>query len=238
VDPQLLIIGGFVTLAAGALILLSFGPRYRVGRLLAATPKSTIEAARAAAEAGRTVYLRLDGRIDSTAEFEDAEHRPLVFRRTRVQIRRGRGWVTVEDGREAVPFTLDVGLDSVGIDSDALAIGLVVVPREAAGLAGDLPDRVPAGTPPATPVRVIIEQVSSVEHAIALGVPVQRPDGAIELTAGTGRPLILTTLETDEAMRVMTGGDRRRAFLVAVLVGAGLILVASGLVLGLAGSIL
>jgi hypothetical protein len=238
VDPQLLIIGGFVTLAAGVLILLSFGPRFRVGRLLAATPRGTIESARAAAEADRPVYLRLDGRIASEAEFEDAEHRPLVLRRTRVQLRRGRGWVTVEDGRESVPFAIDVGLDSIGIDSEALDVGLVVVPREATGLAGDLPDRVPTGTSPATPVRVVIEQVSSVEHAIALGVPVRRPDGRVELTAGAGRPLILTTLETEEAMRVLTGGDRRRTFLAATLLGAGVLLVGGGLLIGLARSLL
>jgi hypothetical protein len=145
VDPQHLIIGGFVTLAAGALILLSFGPRYRVGRLLATTPKSTIEAARAAAGARQPVYLRLDGRIDSNAEFEDADHRPLVLRRTRVQVRRGRGWVTVENGRELVPFSLDAGLESIGIDGEARDAGLGVIPREAAGQALTWP--IEAGTP-------------------------------------------------------------------------------------------
>jgi len=237
VDPQLLIIGGFVTLAAGVLTLLSFGPRFRVGRLLAATPPSSIEAAMAAADTGRPVYLRLDGRIDSESEFEDADHRPLVLRRTRVQVRRAARWVTVEDGREQVPFRLDVGLDSIGIDGGALDTGLVVVPRQSTGIAGDLPERVPAGTPSSTPVRLIIEQVSSVEHAIALGTPVRRADGALDLTAGVGRPLVLTTLEIDEAMRVLTGGDRRRTFLAATLLGAGLVLVGGGLVLGLASSL-
>ncbi len=237
-DPQLLIVVGFVTLAAGVLILLSFGPGFRVGRLLAATPRTTIADARAAAEAGRVVYVRIDGRIDSETDFEDADHRPLVLRRTRVQVRRGRRWIDIEDGREQVPFTLDEGLASIGIDAAALSVGLVVVPRESTGVAGDLPARVPPGTPASTPVRVVIEQVSSVEHAIVLGTPVRRPDDSIVMTAGTGRPLVLTTLEPDEAMRVLTGGDRPRTFLAAALLGAGVLLVTGGLALGLAGSLL
>jgi hypothetical protein len=238
VDSQLLIIGGFLALAAGSLILLSFGPRYRVGRLLAATPRTSVERALAVAEQGPSTYLRVDGRIDSEQEFEDAEHRPLVLRRTRVQVRRGRSWTTVEDGREVVPFALDEGLAAIAVDADALDVGLIVVPRESSGTAADIPDRVPAGTAPGTPARIVIEQVSSVEHAIVLGTPVRRPDGTTMLTAGTGRPLVLTTLERDEALRMLTGGDRPRALLAAGLLGAGVLLVGGGLVIGLAGTVL
>jgi hypothetical protein len=229
VDPQVVIVAGFVTLAAGSLVLLSFGARFRVGRLIAATPETTVADARSIAEAGRSVYLRVRGRIDSEEEFEDAQHRPLVFRRTRIQVRRRGRWITVEDGREQVPFWIDEGLDSVAVDADLLDAGLVVVPRESTGHAADIADRIPTGTRPDVPARALIEQVASVEHAIVLGTPVRRPDGTFVMTAGTGRPLILTTLEPDEAMRVLTGGDRRRSLLAAGLLGAGLILVAGGL---------
>jgi hypothetical protein len=237
VDPQLLIVAGFVTLSAGVLVLLSFGPRFRVGRLLAATPTSTIAAAREAAAVGQGRYVRLSGRVDSESEFEDAAHRPLVFRRTRIQLRRGRRWQTQEESREQVPFELSSGLDAIDVDVEALDIGLVVLPRESTGRAADLPDRLPPGTRPDTPARVVIEQVSSVEHAIALGQPIRRTDGSVVLTSGTGRPLVLTTLELDDAMRVLTGGDRRRTLLAASLLGAGLLLVVAGLVIGLAGAI-
>jgi hypothetical protein len=229
VDPQVVIVAGFVTLAAGSLVLLSFGARFRVGRLIAATPETTVADARSIAEAGRSVYLRVRGRIDSEEEFEDAQHRPLVFRRTRIQVRRRGRWITVEDGREQVPFWIDEGLDSVAVDADLLDAGLVVVPRESTGHAADIADRIPTGTRPDVPARALIEQVASVEHAIVIGTPVRRADGTIVMTAGTGRPLILTTLEPDEAMRVLTGGDRRRSLLAAGLLGAGLILVAGGL---------
>ena len=82
----------------------------------------------------------------------------------------------------------------------------------------------PAGTAPETPVRLRVEQVSSVEHAVALGVPVIGADGVIRLTAGLGRPLVLTTLEHDEAMRVLTEGDRRRPIAAAAAFVGGLAL--------------
>jgi hypothetical protein len=238
VDPQLLVISGFITLAAGALVLLSFGPRFRVGRLLAATPEVPMAAAIEAAASGRAGYIRLAGRIDSETDFEDAARRPLVLRRTRIQVRRPWGWSTVEDQTEAVAFQLDQGLDTITIDTKALGPGLVVVPRESVGTAADLPDRVPPGTPPTARIRAYIEQVSVIDHAVALGVPVRSPDGTTILTSGMGRPLVLTTLERDEAMRVLTGGDRRRTALAAILLAAGLVSLVAGLTLGILGAIL
>jgi hypothetical protein len=52
------------------------------------------------------------------------------------------------------------------------------------------------------------------------------------LTAGRGRPLILSTLEPAEAMQLLAGG-RDRAVIVAVLLVAGLILLTLGLGWGL-----
>jgi hypothetical protein len=234
-DPQLLVIVGVLALAAGALVLLSFGPGFRIGRLLAATPEVPIAAAIEAAADGQAGYIRVRGRIHSETDFEDAAHRPLVLRRTRIQVRRRWGWATVEDQTEAVAFQLDEGLDSIAVDAHALGHGLVVVPRESVGVAADLPDRVRPGTPPTTPIRAYIEQVSAVDHAVALGVPVRAADGTTMLTAGMGRPLVLTTLERDEAMRVLTGGDRRRTTVAAVLLGAGLVLLVAGLVLAALG---
>jgi hypothetical protein len=230
VDPQLLIVAGFVALAAGVLVLLSFGSGYRLGRLLAAAPVVPIAAAVAAAGTGRAGYVGVEGRIDSAEPFADAADRPLVFRRTRIELRRRGRWLSVEDSREAVPFTLREGLDEIAVDTDVLGPGVVVLPRESTGVAADLPDRVPAGTALDTPARAVIQQISAVEHALALGVPTLRPDGSVVLTAGTGRPLVVSTLERDEAMRVLAGGGRWRAIVVAVLLGIGVALLIVGLV--------
>ena len=107
----------------------------------------------------------------------------------------------------------------------ALGDGLVVVPRLAVGLASDLtPEAATSPLPvlaPDTPVRLRIDQVSTVDHATAAGVPRLTADGAVMLGAGMGRPLILTTLDPDEAMRVLASEQRTR-----LLLGSGLLVTA------------
>lgn len=252
--PLLLGAAGIVAFVAGGLVLRTFGAAYRVARLLATAPVVTIAEANRIAEAGERVYVRVSGRIDAEEEFEDADHRPLVFRRVRLETRGRGGWQAFEDHRQSVEFAVNEGLDAIGVDIDALDNGLIVVPRESVGRAADLPDRAPDGVDPDTPVRARIEQVSSVEHAIVVGYPValdatsptadtatERRDSpadaapiamppppavTAQLTAGRGRPLILTVLEADEAMRILAGGDARRTRLAAGLLGAGAILLA------------
>jgi hypothetical protein len=239
VTPLLLGAAGVLALVIAGVVLRTFGPRYRVGRLLAATPKVSIAEALELAASGRRRYVRIDGRIDAADEFEDADHRPLVFRRTRLASRAGRSWRVFEDQREVVPFDVREGLDSIAIDDEALDAGLVVVPRESVGTAADLPDRTPPGLSAETVVRARIDQISSVEHAIVLGVPVAAsvaegdgssdagagPASTPRMTAGLGRPLVLTVLEPAEAMRVL-GADRggtARVAAVCLALGAALI---------------
>jgi hypothetical protein len=237
VVPLLVIAAGVVALVAGVLVLRMFGPRYRVGRLLSTTPRVSVADAVAIANRGESRYVRVDGRIDSDQEFEDADHRPLVFRRTILEGLRGSSWVAFEDNREGVPFQLNEGVDSIGVEADALDDGLVVVPRESEGVAADLADRTPAGMDPSTRVRARIEQISSVEHAVVLGVPVRYDNGEVRLTEGLGRPLVLTTLETPEAMRVLTGGRTARTRAAALLLGIGVALLAVGILLAVVSAI-
>jgi hypothetical protein len=231
VNPLVPAVLGVLALAAALTILRSFGPRYRVGRLLATVPTVSVAEAVRIATSGEARYVRIDGRIDSEAEFEDADHRPLVLRRTTLQQRTGAsGWTTFETSVEAVPFVIREGLDELGVDGNALTDGLIVVPRESVGQAADIGDRAPAGIDPVTPVRVTIETVSSVEHGIVLGVPGRAADGRFVIGPGLGRPLVLTTLEPDEAMRVLTGGASGRSRLaVACLVAAGVLISAAAL---------
>jgi hypothetical protein len=227
VDALVILIAGFVALAGAAAIAGSLGPRQRVGRLLTAAPRVTVAEAIELARAGRSVYVRIDGRIDSEAEFEDADHRPLVLRRTRIQVLDEGGWRDVEVAREVVPFEIREGLDGIAIDGESVADGLIVMPRESVGVVGDLGDRVPDELADDLPARVVVELVSSVEHAIALGVPVLDPAGRPRLGPGRGRPLILSTLEPAEAIRIIGGGSAGRTRLAAALV------VVAGLLLGL-----
>jgi hypothetical protein len=226
--PAVLLVAGVLALGCAVFVLRSFGPGYRIGRLLATTPLVSVADAASQARAGSAAYLRVDGRIDAEEEFEDEHHRPLVFRRRRLEIQRGRAWQTIDDAREAVRFEIREGLDAVVVDTDALGAGLVVIPREAVGTAADVPDNVPADVPPGTPTRLRVEQVSSVEHAIVLGVPEVGPDGTVRITAGRGRPLVLTTLERPEAMRLLGGGRRGRPAVASALLAGGIALLIVG----------
>jgi len=228
VAPVLVLLLGLALLGGGWLVLRSFGPRLRVGRLLASTPRVSVAEARALAEAGTRRYVGVRGRVDSEADFEDADHRPLVLRRTRLQVLERGIWRTFEDERKVVPFELRDGLVGIGVDAGALDVGLVVVPRESTGTAADLAGRAPAGVAPGTVARVRIEQVSSVEHAVVLGVPAH--DGeAVRLTSGLGRPLVLTTLEPPEAMRILAEGRTSTSRMAAALLAGGIGLTIVGL---------
>jgi hypothetical protein len=222
-----------LALGVAVAILRSFGPGYRVGRLLAVVPQIAIGEAVALAERGEVRYVRVDGRIDSEEEFEDDAHRPLVLRRTTIQWQasgRNGAWRAVADPDvELAPFVLREGLDEIDVDAGALGDGLVVVPRVSVGTVSDLGANAPDGAPAGAAARLLVEQVSSVEHATVLGVPARGADGRPVIGPGLGRPLILTTLERDEAMRVLTGGASRRSrvAIASLAVGAGLIAAAA-----------
>ena len=228
-SPLILVLAGLIAIGAGFLVLRTYGPRYRVGRLLASTPEVSVAEAVVLAP-GKPRFVRIRGRIDAEHEFEDDMHRPLVFRRTRLQLRNDGRWVSFEDNRERVDFEVREGLDSIAIDDVVLDVGLVVVPRESVGTAADVPDRVPAGTAADARVRLWIEQLSSVEHAIVAGVPSLDAAGKPRLSAGMSRPLVLTTLEPAEAMRVLTEGGRIKPWIAAVSFAGGLVLMIVGVV--------
>jgi hypothetical protein len=237
VIPLAFLTAGLVALAAGAVVLRSFGPSYRIGRLLATAPRVTVAEAIQLADAGPR-YVAIAGRIDAEEPFEDDAHRPLVYRRTRLEQRTGSsGWTAFEDHREAVAFLVREGIDEIGIDTDALDNGLIVVRREAVGTAADVHDRA-SDLPPDTPVRLRIEQVSAVEHAIAVGVPRRAADGEARMTEGLGRPLIVTTLEPSEAMRILAEGRTTRPLLAAICLAAGLGLVSIGFASAIIGIVL
>jgi hypothetical protein len=236
VTPILLIAVGLALFAVGSLVLRSLGARYRVGRLLAATPVVSVAEALVMAD-GPARYVAIEGRIDADDEFEDEAHRPLVLRRARLQRRRGRRWETADEHVQAVAFGIREGLDSIAIDHAALDDGLVVVPRTSVGTAADVPDRVREGTPLDTPVRLLVDLVSSVEHAIVLGVPRQSPAGASpEISAGLGRPLILSTLDRPEAMRILAIGGERRPLIAAVAFASGAIVLTVGIAWAIVGA--
>lgn len=234
--PLLALAVGLAALVAGWLLVRRLGARARIGRILASTRTVPVdEAVRLAG--GPPRYVAVEGRLDSEQEFPDEHGRPLVYRRSRLELLRGSRWEAVEDHREAVPFGLADGLAAIALDADALGDGLVVVVRESEGLASEIPDRVPEGTPAGVRARLRVEQVSSVEHGLALGVPVAGDDGAPVLRPGLRRPLILTTLPRDDALRILAVDHRTSTRLGALLMAGGLGVAAVGLVWAIAAAL-
>jgi hypothetical protein len=235
VTPLLPIALGLAALAVGVGILRSFGPNYRVGRLLAVTPVVSVAEARALA-ADRREYVAVSGRIDADGAFEDEAHRPLVLRRVRIQTGGGTRWTTIDEHRDVIDFSIREGLDGIAVDHASLDAGLVVMPRESTGTAADAPERVPAGMSPMTPIRLRVDLVSSIEHAVVAGVPSVDPTtGEPWMTAGLGRPLILTTLERDEAMRILASDAPHRPLAAAIAFAVGLVAVTFGLAWAIIG---
>jgi len=230
VPGLVLVLLGTSFLVLGWLLLRTFGDGLRIGRSLSAAPEVDIGEAVAMAHRGERAYVRLSGRIDAAEPFLDEHRRPLVLRRERVEVREGERWRLVAEARRHVPFVLRDRVAEIEIDAAALDRGLVVMPREAEGRAGEVADRFEKPVDPALPVRFRIDQVSAVEHAFAAGVPALAPGGTVVLGPGDGSPLILTTLEIDEAMRVLARGRRERATLTAGLLLVGLACLAAAVV--------
>jgi hypothetical protein len=228
VIPIALLMAGLGALIGGWLVMRSLGPRARIGRILASTPVVAVDRAVEIARSGRPRYVGVGGRVDAEEEFLDENERPLVYRRTRLELQPGRTWVTVDDGREALPFEIAGNVERIAIDQDQLRDGLVVVVRESVGTAGEIPGRLPPDTPPATPVRLQVEQVSTVDHALVLGLPVLDPERGPIMRAGFGRPLILTTLEPTEAMRLLALGRRGRTQAASLLLALGAAMLVTG----------
>ncbi|MEO8273031.1 MAG: hypothetical protein ABI620_03110 [Chloroflexota bacterium] len=228
--PLLLGAAGVVALGIAAAILRSFGRGYRIGRLLAVAPKVSIAEAIQLAESGHATYVRIDGRIDSDAAWEDADHRPLVLRRTTFDWRpagSGGAWTTFDSNVEVVPFVIREGLDEIAVEAGAISDGLVTVPRESVGEARDVEAMTAAGIDLGAEARLRVEHVSSVDHATVLGVPVRSASGGFAIGPGMGRPLILSTLEGDEAMRALSGGATGRSRLAVACMIAGAVLIAA-----------
>lgn len=237
---------GVLLLVSGALLIaLSIwgsrrgGTRTRAARLMAGVaPVSPREALLV----GDGHYLAVSGNIDAAEAFEDESHRPLVYRRERVLITDGSAWREIERVVRSVPFVISDGAHSVAIDAAQLGDGLVVIERQWDGSVAELaaahrdyqdPESAAlvtqlATAAPATGARVILEQISTLDRGTAAGLL----RGGALTAGGAGQPLVLTTLDRREALRIL--GSGQRASLAAGLLT--LLLLIAGLLLFVIGS--
>lgn len=243
-----------VVIAGAALILFGLilsrrtDVRTRAGQLLAGlSPISPTEALKLAALRGEAApYLAIKGSIDAPEIFEDENHRPLVYRRERVSIADEGGWRVIDTAERSLPFVVSDPSSSISIATADLADGLVVVERRWEGSVAELhaagreyqsPETAAlvaalAASDPTRGARVGLEQISNLDRATAAG---QLVDG--ELRAGAGRPLVVTTLERAEALRLLGTEGRGRlasSTLALALLALGVLLLLGGIALTLA----
>ena len=239
---------GAALIVVGLLLSRRTDVRTRAGQLLAGlSPITPTEALRLAALRGASApYLAITGSIDAPEIFEDEHHRPLVFRRERVSIADEQGWRVIDVAVRSLPFVISDARSAINISTADLGEGLVVVERRWEGSVNELhaagreyqsPEtaalvaRLAVGDPTRS-ARVGLEQISNLDRATAAG---QLADG--ELRAGAGRPLVVTTLERAEALRLLGGEGRGRLASSAVALGLlalGVLLLLGGIALTLA----
>jgi len=239
---------GAALIALGLLLSQRTDVRTRAGQLLAGlSPITPTEALRLAALRGESSpYLAIKGSIDAAEIFEDEHHRPLVYRRERVSIADEGGWRVIDTAERSLPFVISDPSSAIRISIADLADGLVVVERRWEGSVAELHAAgreyqsaetaalvaAIAASDPSRQARVGLEQISNLDRATAAG---QLVDG--ELRAGAGRPLVVTTLERAEALRLLGAEGRGRlasSTVALALLALGLLLLIGGIALALA----
>ncbi|MFM8934956.1 MAG: hypothetical protein ACKOGF_03495 [Candidatus Limnocylindrus sp.] len=225
-----------VLLALGAgLIALSVwasrrgGTRARSARLMAGLAPVSPEEALLVGE-GR--YLAVQGSIDAAEAFDDENHRPLVYRRERVLVREGDTWRELERAVRSVQFFITSPSASIEIDADSLGDGLVVIERQWEGsvLELDASGRTftddatsalvtaLATSAPTLTARVVLEQISTLDRGTVVGL---LRNGRLT-AAGTGQPLVLTTLDRRDALRIL-GSEARGSLAISLITLAALV---------------
>jgi len=205
------------------------GTRARSARLMAGlAPVSPEEALLV----GENRYLAVQGSIDAAEAFDDENHRPLVYRRERVLVREGDTWRELERAVRSVQFFVTSSSASIEVDAELLGDGLVVIERQWEGSVAEL---VASGrsfkeaatstlvaelaaSAPALTTRVVLEQISTLDRGTVVGL---LRNG--KLTAGgAGQPLVLTTLDRRDALRIL-GSEARGSLAVSLLTLAALV---------------
>lgn len=172
--------------------------------------------------------VRIAGRIRCPDPILGTRGERLVARHRDVQVRpNGRGWRSIERIRESRGFELWDHGGSLPVDPSQAAEPLVVIPHVWRGSTAELKDaphlaavdRLGGGPMPA---RSFTRTVSVVERLLLLATVVRDEAGAIWLRPPTGG-YVVSTLELDDAMRLLAGPHRRLLLAGYGLVGIGLL---------------
>jgi len=205
------------------------GTRARSARLMAGLAPVSPEEALLVGE-GR--YLAVQGSIDAAEAFDDENHRPLVYRRERVLVREDDTWRELERAVRSVQFYITSPSASIEIDADSLGDGLVVIERQWEGSVVELVTlgrtfsddatsalvTALATSAPTLTARVVLEQISTLDRGTVVGL---LHNGRLT-AAGAGQPLVLTTLDRRDALRIL-GSEARGSLAISLVTLAALL---------------
>jgi hypothetical protein len=239
--PAWLALAGALLLGGGLLLIRRSGARPPIGRRIAGARElrvgELLDLAPGDPLPSRPV--RVVGRIRCADPIITSQDDRLVAFHRDVEVATARGtWRSIERLRETRSFELWDHDGSVQVDPAEAAEPLVVLPHVWAGSADELDEsyaaalaRVTAEAGPPLRARATTRMVSIVDRLLLLAVVTQDPDGRIALGPPPGG-YILTSLELDDAMRLL-GGPRPRQ----MLAGTALVVLAIAL-FGLAALLL
>jgi len=242
--PLWLGLGGGVLLGAGLLAIRRSGARAAMGRRLAGARQvrvgELLDLAPGDAIPDRPV--RVVGRIRCAEPIVTSQDDRLVaFHRDVEVATRGGGWRSIERLRETRSFELWDHDGSLPVDPAEAAEPLIVLPHVWTGSADALDEtyaaalaRLTAELGRLTEARATTRMVSVVDRLLLLAEVTRGADGQVALASPRGGYL-LSSLELDDAMRLL-GGKRPRLLLVgaAAIVTAVVLLVAAAALLGAA----
>jgi len=242
--PTWLALGGFLLLGVGLLLVRRSGARAAMGRRLAGARQLRVGELLDLAPRDPLPPrpIRVLGRIRCAEPIVTSQDDRLValHRDVEVAMERG-GWRSIERLRETRSFELWDHDGSLEVDPAQAAEPLVVLPHVWAGSVEELDEsyagalaRVTAEQGPPLRARASTRMVSIVDRLLLLAAITRDSEGQISLAAPPGG-YILSSLELDDAMRVL-GGPRPRLMLAGTAaVGLSLALLGVAALLLVAG---
>jgi hypothetical protein len=220
------LIAAIVLLAGGLLALRVSGAQTGIARRLAGAREWRVGDLAAADELPRRA-VRVGGRIRCPDPIVTDRDERLVALHRDVQVQPpGGSWRSIERIRETRGFELWDHDGSLAIDPSEAAEPLVSIPHVWRGTTAALQDRshlaalarLGKADDDEWPAQSVTRTISVVERLLVLATAERGPDGGVRLRPPEGGYLV-STLELDDAMRLL-GGRRRRL----LLSGAGMIL--------------
>ena len=232
---------GLALLAGGLVTLRGSGARMRMARRLGGAREMKVGTLLDATQPPARP-VRVAGRVRCADPLVSDEDERLVAWHRDVEVRTRDGWRSIEHRRETRSFELWDHDGALTVDPAQAAEPLVAIPHTWHGAPADLDEtyqpaiaRLEAQAGPITAARAETRMISVIDRLLVLA-RVERDGAGMRLRPPPGG-YVISTMELEEAMRLL-GGPRRRWLPVAVLatLGGALLMViglAAALVVGL-----